>query len=88
MFTLGHRTIRHSPAQLEKTFKRLDDYMTRNCANTHVDGRNVSYVILDIIGKGMQIFSTMVGPRGSEKEEDELWEDIEGEVEDDGDLDV
>lgn len=62
--------------------------MTRNHANTHVDGRNASYIILDIIGKGMQIFSTVVGPRGSGKEEDKLSVDIEGEVEDDGDLNI
>lgn len=88
MFALEHRTIWHSPAQLKKTFKQLDDYITRNHANTHVDGRNASYIILDIIGKGMQIFSTVVGPRGSGKEEDKLSVDIEGEVEDDGDLNI
>jgi hypothetical protein len=62
--------------------------MTRNDASTHVDGRKALHSIQDVMGKGMLVFSTTVGLKGSGDDEDELWEDVDEEVEDDGDLDV
>ena len=62
--------------------------MVRNNTSTHVDGWKASHSIADVMGKGMQVFSTAVGPQGSGDDEDEHWEDVEEEVEDGGDLDV
>jgi hypothetical protein len=58
MFTLEHRTIRHSPPRLQKTFNKLANYMTTNDANVFVPGRVATYSIPDVMGKGMHVFLT------------------------------
>jgi len=88
MFTLEHRTTQHSPPCLQKTFSKLDHYMTKNDANVFISGRKASYSIPDTMGKGMGMFATTTKHKNGEDADDVDWEDIDEVVEDDGDLDV
>jgi len=88
MFTLDHRTTRHSPPRLQRTFDKLANYMTKNGANVFTAGRTATYSIPDVMGKGMHDFSTTVRVKSGDDIDDADGEDVDGPVEDDGDLDV
>ncbi|KAF4566345.1 hypothetical protein EYR36_011771 [Pleurotus pulmonarius] len=100
MFHLDHRTVKHSPAKLETTFRALNMYMDEIRASEFVRGRGVSYSIADKKSEGILVGMTkdfkamrgedieMVGNEGAEDGEEPQLPDIEHEVEDDGDLDI
>jgi hypothetical protein len=88
MFTLDHRTIRHSPPRLQKTFSNLANYMKKNSCNVFVPGRTASYTIPDVMGKGMLVFSTTSRFQNGDDADDMGWEDVDEPVDDDGDLDI
>lgn len=99
MFHLDHRTVKHSPAKLETTFRALDVYMDEIKANEFQPGRAVNYSIADKKSEGIFLGMTkgskamrgedveMEGNEGGDDSEEQL-PDIEHEVEDDGDLDI
>ena len=85
MFCLEHKTTRHSPPKMEKTFAKLAAYMAKEKANEIVSGRKSKYCIPDVMGKG--IIGVIMKEDINDVSE---WEDLEddAEVEDGGDLDV
>lgn len=98
MFHLDHRTIKHSPAKLQTTFRALGAYLDEIKANEFVPGRGVNHSIEDKKSEGIFLgmtkdFKGMRGEdmemEGEEGEENEALGDEELEVEgEDGDLDV
>ncbi|GLB39303.1 hypothetical protein LshimejAT787_0604650 [Lyophyllum shimeji] len=101
-FCLDHKTTRHSPPKMKLTFARLAAYMQKHETNIHKSGRKTSYMIPDVMGKGMHVMMTpkaaagmgAVGDEVDVEMDDEMGiEDDSGlpdeqEVEDDGSLDV
>jgi hypothetical protein len=85
MFCLEHKTTRHSPPKMEKTFAKLGAYMAKEKANEIISGRKSKYRIPDAMGKG--IIGIMMKEDINSGPE---WEDLQddAEVEDGGDLDV
>ncbi|KAJ8695821.1 hypothetical protein PTI98_005742 [Pleurotus ostreatus] len=98
MFHLDHRTVKHSPAKLETTFRALGLYMDEIKANEFIPGRAVNYSIADKKSEGIFLGMTKaskamrgedIDMEGNEDDDDgDQLPDIEHEVEDDGDLDV
>lgn len=87
MFCLEHKTTRHSPPKMEKTFAKLAAYMEKEKANEIVSGRKSKYCIPDAMGKGM-IGIVMKGDINNAPEWEDLQLEDDAEVEDGGDLDV
>lgn len=90
MFTLGHRTFKHSPAQLTQTFRKLQNQM--KAAHTHepVAGRKSTYSVPDVMEDGlMKLMAMRGGSSSADKENDEgdvgVSDEVNGE---DGDLNV
>ncbi|KAF4562617.1 hypothetical protein EYR36_004011 [Pleurotus pulmonarius] len=100
MFHLDHRTVKHSPAKLQTTFRALGTYLDEIKANEFVPGRGVNHSIEDKKSEGIFLGMTkdfkgmrgedmeMEGDEGEESEDQPLGDEeleVEGE---DGDLDV
>lgn len=81
--------MRHSPPKMKRTFARLMEYMTNENANTLIPGRRTQYKIPDVMGEGINSFM-MEKMRSGGMDDDIAMADAleDGEVEDDGDLDV
>ncbi|KII86190.1 hypothetical protein PLICRDRAFT_114375, partial [Plicaturopsis crispa FD-325 SS-3] len=89
MFCLDHRTIRHSPPRMRRTFELLAAYMRNSQTNTYVRGRKSAYSVPDAMEKGMHAMMTAVHlSRGDDGEWVDVLDEDELEVEDDGDLDI
>ncbi|KAF6764719.1 hypothetical protein DFP72DRAFT_799269, partial [Ephemerocybe angulata] len=87
MFCLEHKTSRHSPPKMQKTFAILLRYMTENKGTEFVAKRTTKYIIPDPMAKGLEsVQMGKLGSGGEQQNEDE--QDKEVEVEDDGSLDV
>jgi len=93
MFCLQHKTTRHSPPKMKRTFAKLAAYMRRELSNTEVKGRDAIYSVCDAMASGMN--KMMVGDDGDamdiDNTEESEWVDLDDgmeEVEDDGSLDV
>jgi hypothetical protein len=96
MFCLQHKTTRHSPPKMKRTFAKLAAYMRRELSNTEVKGRDAVYSVSNAMASGMN--KTMVGDDEdvtmmdvSSNTEESEWVDLDDgmeEVEDDGSLDV
>ncbi|KAF4604189.1 hypothetical protein EYR40_001372 [Pleurotus pulmonarius] len=85
MFCLEHKTIRHSPPKMTKTFQILAEYMRKEKVNEVVRGRKTKYMVPDVMGEGL---ATVFKKRGlsnlaEDGEDEELIE-----LQDDGGLDL
>jgi hypothetical protein len=89
MFWLENKTTRHSPPKMKQTFAKLMVYMVKEKANSLIPGRQTQYKIPDVMGEGINSFM-MEKMRSGGMDNDITMMDIldNGEVEDDGDLDV
>lgn len=88
MFLLESKTSRHSPPKMKRTFAKLMTYMTKEKANTLIRGRRTQYKIPDVMGEGMNSFMMEKMRTGSSGDDVAMDTLEDGEVEDDGDLDV
>jgi hypothetical protein len=93
MFCLQHKTTRHSPPKMKKTFAKLVAYMRRESTNIEGKGRDAVYSVVDAMASRMN--KMMIGDDGDmmdvESAEESEWVNLEDgmeEVEDDGSLDV
>ena len=86
MFSLEHKTTHHSPPAMEKTFRKLTTHMEKRDANKFVMARKSSYHIQDAISEGMHAMMTKKVVLKSNKDWENMPDEIE--VEDEGDLDV
>jgi hypothetical protein len=88
MFGLDNKTMRHSPPKMKLTFAKLMEYMAKENANSVIPGRRTQYQIPDVMGEGINSF--MMDKMRSGIDDDIIMMDAaeDGEVEDDGDLDV
>lgn len=93
MFALQHRTYKHSPPRLERTFRKLACYMQNTEAHTMIPGRKSAYIVADTAEVGKyKLFiggwsSGESGP-GSQSEESRDAEGVTSVNAEDGDLDV
>ena len=90
MFCLDHKTTRHAPPKMKRTFTKLGEYMEKELANVEVKGRNSACSIPDAMGEGMHIMMT-VQEEGTGVDDNDIWVDAAGEmdeVDDDGGLDL
>ena len=73
---------------MKRTFAKLMVYMTKENANSMIPGRRTHYRIPDVMGEGIN--SLMMDKMRSGIDDDIIMMDAleDGEVEDDGDLDV
>ena len=89
MFCLEHKTTRHSPPKMEKTFAKLKGYIDQNNGFTYTTGRKSHYTIPDVISRGLEMVQTgRAGGDGPGHGETECGDAEEIEVADDGSLDV
>jgi hypothetical protein len=89
MFWLENKTTRHSPPKMQRTFAKLMAYMAKENANTLIPGRRTQYKIPDVMGEGINSFMMEKMRSGGLDDDIAMMDALEdGEVEDDGDLDV
>jgi hypothetical protein len=88
MFGLDNKTTRHSPPKMKRTFAKLMEYMAKEKANSVIPGRRTQYRIPDVMGEGINSF--MMDKMRSGIDDDIIMMDAaeDGEVKDEGDLDV
>jgi hypothetical protein len=92
MFRMTHRSPKHSPAKLKRTFRKLSTYLEETKATEFVAGRTeVKYSVPDVINIGLdKVANPVRSTQNVQDETDAEWEDLEDgqeEVEDDDDLD-
>lgn len=89
MFWLEHKTTRHSPPKMKQTFAKLMAFMAKENANSLVPGRRTQYKIPDVMGEGINSYMMeKMRPGGTDYDITMADAPEDGEVEDDGDLDV
>ncbi|KAF7421190.1 hypothetical protein PC9H_011710 [Pleurotus ostreatus] len=87
MFCLDHKTTRHSPPKMVRTFKVLAKYMEREKVNEKVPGRKTKYRIPNVVGEGLAIVYRR-HVQGSQAGIDNGDEEELIELQDDGGIDV
>ncbi|EPQ49752.1 hypothetical protein GLOTRDRAFT_134656 [Gloeophyllum trabeum ATCC 11539] len=88
MLALDHRTFKHSPPKMLKTFNKLADYIQKHATHLYTPGRKAQYVIPDAYTEGMAMtFTTSKHDRLENEADATTDQEIEADG-DDGDLDV
>lgn len=91
MFCFNHKTTRHSPPKMRKTFAKLGEYMMKKHTNEYIKGRESAYEVPDTMMRGAHIYMTMDDTDAMEVDGEGEWIDVGDEmeeIEDDGGLDM
>ena len=84
MFCLNHKSYRHSPPLMKRTFEALRKWMEKNKTVEVVPGRDVKYSVPFVSAAGVDMLQATMPSKGGMTAQD----DDRGDVDDDVDADV